>query len=77
MRTNKILSSGPNPNPYPTPNPNPNSNPNPNQKTNPDPNPSGTLAKIVCWMCLPNLENLTFYIQIFGPITHPSVYHFR
>ena len=29
------------------------------------------------WMCLPDLENLTFSIPIFCPISHPSVYHFR
>ena len=29
------------------------------------------------WMCLPNLENWTFTIPIFRPITHPSVYLFR
>ena len=29
------------------------------------------------WMCLPDLENLTFSIPIFCLISHPSVYHFR
>ena len=29
------------------------------------------------WMCLPHLENLTFSIPIFCPISHPSVYHFQ
>ena len=29
------------------------------------------------WMCLPNLENLTFSIPIFCPCSHPSVYHVR
>ena len=29
------------------------------------------------WMCLPNLENLTFSIPIFRPITHPLVYQFQ
>ena len=29
------------------------------------------------WMCLPDLENLTFSWPIFCPISHPSVYHFR
>ena len=28
------------------------------------------------WMCLPDLENMTFSIPIFYPISHPSVYHF-
>ena len=27
------------------------------------------------WMCLPNLENLTFSIPIFHPITHPSIWY--
>ena len=29
------------------------------------------------WMCLPDLENLTFSIPIFCLTSHPSVYHFR
>ena len=29
------------------------------------------------WICLPDLENLTFSIPIFCPISHPSVYHLR
>ena len=28
------------------------------------------------WMCLPDLENLTFSIPIFWPISHPSIYQF-
>ena len=28
------------------------------------------------WMCLPDLENLTFSIPIFCSISNPSVYHF-
>ena len=29
------------------------------------------------WMCLPDLEKLTFSIPIFCLISHPSVYHFQ
>ena len=39
-------------------------------------NPWGYFLQNCMWMCLSNLENLTFSVPIFRPITHPSVYLF-
>ena len=39
--------------------------------------PGGYFHQNRTWMCLPDLENLTFSIPIFCLIYHPSVYHFR
>ena len=39
--------------------------------------PGGYFRQNCTWMCLPDLDNLTLSIQIFRPISHPSVYHFQ